>query len=83
MKIEVVSKSADLSLSGKAEVWVHVFANEVHDWPRILDKLNATQKAMLDDLGRRTLAYYPHTPTTGEREEHGYIVDDYWVWSGK
>jgi hypothetical protein len=82
VKIEVVSKNSDLSLSGKREVWVHVFANEMHDWPSIEAKLNATQRAMLQDLGQRTLSYYPHTPDREEREEHGYMFEDFFVWAG-
>jgi hypothetical protein len=84
MRIEAVSKSGGLSLSGKREVWVRVLSNEVHDWSRVQDKLNAEQAAMLDALGiGRKLAYYPHSPIPEEREEHGYNVDDHWVWSAK
>lgn len=82
MRIEAVSKSSDLSLSGKPEVWVHVFSNEMHDWPSIEKKLSATQRAILNDLGRRTMAYFPHSPTPAEREEHDYMFEDWFVWAG-
>lgn len=81
MKIEVSSKGPGTSLSGKSEVWVHVFANEMHDWPSIEKKLSDEQRAMLDGLGRRTLAYFPHNPLPEEREEHGYLCDDWFVWA--
>lgn len=82
MRIEAMSKSAAVGLSGKREVWVHVLSNEVYDWPRVQDKLSADQAAMLDALGAgRKLSYYPHSPTRHEFEDHGYNVDDWWVWS--
>lgn len=82
MRIEAVSKSGHISLSGKSEVWVHVFSNEMHDWPSIEAKLSGTQRAILNDLGlQRTMAYYPHTPDATEREEHGWAFEDHWVWA--
>lgn len=79
MKIEAVSKSS--GLGGGREVWFRVYSNEVLDWPSVEAKLNDGQRAMLENLGKRTLAYFPHSPTSEEREEHGYLVDDWWVWS--
>lgn len=84
MKIEAASKSPNLSLSGKREVWVHVLANEVHDWPAIEAKLSGPQRSMLNGLGiGRSLSYFPHSPDSDEREEHGHTVDDWWVWSAR
>lgn len=81
VKIEAVSKSSDVSLSGKREVWVHVFSNEVHDWPGVEAKLSGPQRTMLSGLGaRRAVSYFPHSPTGEERDEHGYLCDDWWVW---
>lgn len=78
-----MSKSGDISLSGKPEVWVHVFSNEMHDWPSIEAKLSGAQRVILNDLGKRTMAYFPHTPNSDEREEHGFMFEDFWVWTGK
>ena len=81
VKIEAVSKSEDVSLSGKREVWVHVFANEVHDWPGVEAKLSGPQRSMLNGLGtHRAVSYFPHSPDSSEREEHGYSFEDFWVW---
>lgn len=80
MKIEAIGKSS--GLHGGREVWVHVFSNEVMDWPSVEAKLDAGQLAMLENLGdKRTLSYYPHSPDADEREEHGYPFEDFWVWS--
>lgn len=82
LKIEAMCKSAAVGLSGRREVWVHVLSNEALDWPRVQDMLGAGQAAMLDNLGAgRKLAYFPHSPTSDEREDHGYAVEDWWVWS--
>ena len=82
MRIEAVSKSTGVSLSGKREVWVRVLSNEVYDWGRVQAKLSADQAAMLEGLGLgRKLSYFPHSPVPEEREDHGYNVDDFWVWS--
>lgn len=84
MRIEAASKSETVSLSGKREVWVRVLSNEVYDWPSVQEKLDADQAAMLEGLGLgRKLSYFPHSPVTEEREDHGYNVDDFWVWSAK
>jgi hypothetical protein len=65
-------------------VWVHVYANAMHDWPSVEAKLTGPQRVMLNGLGtQRKLAYFPHSPTPGEREDHGYLCDDFWVWSSK
>lgn len=79
MRIEAVAQAS--GLNGGPEVWVHVYSDEVLDWPRVEAKLNAGQAAMLESLGRRTLRYFPHTTTADEREEHGYTFEDFWVWS--
>lgn len=83
MKIEAVQKASDHSLSGKPEVWVRVFSNEMHDWPRVEAKLTEAQSAILGDLGARTLTYLPHSPTADEREEHDYMFEDWYVWAAK
>ena len=79
MKIEAVSK--DQGLHGGREVWFHVFSHEVYDWPSIEKLLSDEQRRQLDDLGPRTLSYYPHSPLPEEREEHGYLCEDFFVWS--
>jgi hypothetical protein len=82
VRIEAVAKSGGLSLSGKPEVWVQVFANEMHDWPSVEAKLSEAQRAELDALGdKRTMRYFPHSPSAEEREEHGYSFEDHWVWA--
>lgn len=81
MKIEVAQQAE--GLNGGAEVWVHVFANEVHDWPSIEAKLNATQRAILNSLGPRSMSYFPHMPDTDEQGEHGYMFEDWFVWTAK
>lgn len=83
MKIETSSKSKALSLSGKREVWVQVFSNEMHDWPSIQAKLSDAQRATLDALGPKVLSYFPHSPTAEEREEHGYSFEDFFVWAAR
>lgn len=84
MQIEAVSKSSDTSLSGKREVWFRVFSSEVLDWPSIQAKLSQEQADMLATLGvSKQLAYFPHTVTAAEREDHGYDYDEFWVWSAR
>lgn len=79
MNIEAVSKGS--GLNGGREVWVHVYSDEVHDWPSIEAKLDDGQRAMLENLGKRSLSYFPHSPTGEEREEHGYRFEDWFVWA--
>lgn len=79
VKIEAINKTT--GLNGGREVWFHVFSNEVMDWPSVEAQLDDGQRAILENLGKRTLAYFPHDPTSEEREEHGYLCDDWWVWS--
>lgn len=78
MKIETISKST--GLNGGPEVWVHVFSNDVLDWPRIEKALTDEQRAQLEALGPRALSYYPHTAVQEEREEHGFSFEDFFVW---
>lgn len=79
MKIEATSKAK--GLNGGPEVWFHVYSHEAMDWPSVEKNLDDGQRAMLENLGKRTLAYFPHDPTSEEREEHGFLCEDFWVWS--
>lgn len=79
MKIEAVSKAS--GLNGGREVWVRVLSNEVLDWPSVERRLDEEQLAMLADLGKKAMSYFPHSPIPEERDEHGYLCDDFWVWA--
>lgn len=81
MKIEAITK--DQGLHGGREVWFHVFSHEVLDWPRIEEKLTEAQYALLSSLGARELHYYPHNPLPEEVEEHGFPLEEFWVWRKK
>ena len=81
MKIEAVTKSC--GINGGPEVWVRVLSSEVLDWPSVERRLNEGQLAMLEALGERTISYYPHSPIPEEREAHGFMCDDWWVWSAR
>lgn len=79
VQIEATNKYK--GLNGGREVWIRVYSDEVLDWPSVEAKLTQGQMDMLNHLGRRTLSYFPHSPTREEREEHGYAFEDHWVWA--
>lgn len=79
VQIEATNKYK--GLNGGREVWVRVYSDEVLDWPSVEAKLTQGQMDMLEHLGRRTVQYFPHSPVPEERQDHGYMCDDFWVWS--
>lgn len=75
MRIEV-TQNPD-GLHGGPEVWVRVLSSEVLDWPRIEAKLGEDDHQAL--RGKSLLRYIPHHVTEGERMEHGFMVEDWWI----
>lgn len=63
---------------GGGEVWVRVLSKDVTDWPTVAAKLDA---ATLAELQGKSMAYYPGYPKKDESDEHGWLVEDFWVWS--
>lgn len=78
MRIEVFEQQD--GLYGGREVWVRVLSNEAHDWRSVEEKLSDEQRVVLNDLGTRTMRYYPFTPTAEDKADHGYVFEDMWVW---
>lgn len=76
MHIEVTERSA--GLHGGPEVWVKVLSAEVLDWPRVAAKLGEDDTQAL--RGKSLLRYIPHHVTEEERMEHGYLVEEWFVW---
>lgn len=79
MQIETTNKYT--GLNGGREVWVRVYSDEVVDWRAVQAKLTEGQAAMLENLGKRTMSYFPHSPTPAEREDHGWLCEDWFVWA--
>ena len=65
-------------LHGGPEVWVKVLSTEVLDWPRIAAKLDEDDTRSL--RGKSLLRYIPHHVTQEERMEHGYLVEEWYIW---
>lgn len=75
VRIEVIRQPE--GLHGGREVWVRVLSNEVLDLPRVLDKMNAEDRAEVD--GMRLVQGYIHHPQGDELSDHDYPFEDWWV----
>lgn len=81
MKIEVfeVCDGEASSISGEREVWVKVLSNEVHDWPEVKAALTDEQAEAMCGAKVRPHTYYPHLVSADEKAEHGYAMEDWFV----
>lgn len=61
------------------EVWVKAMTNQMMDWPRIKAGLSKEQAAVVGEASSQPLKYYPHMVTADEREEHGYMFEDWFI----
>ena len=68
-------------LHGTPEVWVRVLSNSVVDWPDVERALNDAQREILKPSPRQPLNYYPHLVTPEEKAEHGFSLEDWWIFT--
>jgi hypothetical protein len=77
MRIEVIDQPE--GLRGEHEVWVKVLANSAVDWPQVQNSLSEDQREVLAGGPKSPSYYCPHLVTPEEREEHGYLTEDWFV----
>ena len=68
-------------LHGGPEVWVRVLSSTVVDWPEVEKSLTREQREILKPSRRNPINYYPHLVTSEEKAEHGYSLEDWWVFT--
>ena len=80
MFIEVFDQSE--GLHGGPEVWVKVLSNTVIDWPDVERALTPEQSEILKPgLQCGPVGYHPHLVTVEEKAEHGYMLEDWWIFN--
>jgi hypothetical protein len=79
MQIEVFDQSE--GLHGGPEVWVKVLSNTAVDWQDVERALTEAQREVLKPSPRQPKNYHPHLVTVEEKAEHGYSLEDWWIFS--
>lgn len=79
VQIEVFEQES--GLRGGREVWFKVLSNTVVDWPDVKAKLTSEQQALLDNLDRPSMSYFPHLVSEEERADHGFALEDWWTFA--
>lgn len=77
LRIELFEQAQ--GLLGGREMWIKVLSNQVMDLPTILEHLAPEDRARLN--GMKMTQYHPHAPTDEEREEHSYLVEDWFIYT--
>jgi len=80
MRIEVFNQSE--GLHGEPEVWVKVLSNTVVDWPDVERALTSEQFEVVQPRYRKPIGYHPHLVTAEEKVEHGYSLEDWFIFPG-